>query len=209
MKTCYIIGAGEFFGTLNPGDDDFVIAADGGYTHLIQHGVRCDLLVGDFDSLTALPPELPTLRFPIRKDETDTYLAYRLGVERGYTDFCIYGGTGGRPDHTFANYALLYHAALAGHSARLVGNGFVTEMLLSGTRVLQGKAGTHLSLFAFGGIARGVSVRGAEYNAENINLTPDFPLGVSNSFTHTPCEISVSEGSLLIMRQTDSPDAAV
>ena len=49
---CYIFGAGEF-STCNISlmDEDLVIAADGGYDHLLQIGLRADIALGDFDSV--------------------------------------------------------------------------------------------------------------------------------------------------------------
>ena len=41
----------------------------------------------------------------------------------------------------------------------------------------------------------------AKYEAENLTLSPDFPLGVSNSFTDKECEIEVRDGVLLVMRE--------
>ena len=115
MGVCYIVGAGDFHGSFTPAKDDLVIAADGGYLALMERGIRCDILLGDMDSLSELgvassdckAPEI--LKFPVEKDETDTHLAYLEGARRGYTEFYIYGGTGGREDHTFANYSLLLY----------------------------------------------------------------------------------------------------
>ena len=105
--TCYIVGAGEFYGELNLSDGDIVIAADGGYDTLRELGVTPDLLVGDMDSVKAVPTDIEKLRVPVEKDETDTYLCYLEGVRRGYSNFVILGGVGGREDHTFANFSLL------------------------------------------------------------------------------------------------------
>ena len=56
-----------------------------------------------------------------------------------------------------------------------------------------------LSLFCLGADAHGVCIQGLQYPLENGVLTSDFPLGVSNHFTGKPVEISVADGSLLIM----------
>lgn len=201
MKTCYIVGAGDFSGPPDPKEGDFVIAADGGYKSLTSHGVRCDLLVGDFDSLSELPPDekIETVRYPVEKNDTDTFLAYKMGAARGYTRFRIYGGTGGRADHTFANICLLHHAALAGHEAALHSDGWVYRVIKNQSIKLKGPTGGHLSVFAIGGEARGVSISGAKYEAKDITLTPDFPLGVSNSFIEEECKITVKDGALLLM----------
>jgi len=49
-----------------------------------------------------------------------------------------------------------------------------------------------------GGKAEGVCESGLLYGLENAELTPDFPLGVSNEFTGEAAEISVRNGLLLV-----------
>ena len=41
---CYIVGAGEPFLPIFPKENDYVIAADGGYERLAEAGIRTDLL---------------------------------------------------------------------------------------------------------------------------------------------------------------------
>ena len=64
---------------------------------------------------------------------------------------------------------------------------------------LSGTPYSHLSLFAFGGEARGVSIRGAEYDAEGVTLTPSYPLGVSNRFLGGDVTVEVKDGALLVI----------
>ena len=201
MNTCYIIGAGDV--TLLPRFDetDLVIAADGGYHALVRQGRRCDILIGDMDSIGQVPNEVERKVFPVRKDETDTYLAYLEGRARGYCEFELYGATGGRSDHTFANYSLLLKMANDGCHGSILFDTGTALVIKNDTITLLGTEGEHLSVFAIGREAHGVSVSGAEYECEGITLTPDFPLGVSNSFRRTPVTIEVSDGAILIITE--------
>ena len=202
MGICYIVGAGEFHGSLTPRKGDLVIAADGGYNALSARGIRCDVLLGDMDSIIGVSdPECEVISFPVRKDETDAHLGYLEGVRRGYTDFYIYGGTGGRSDHTFANYSLLLYAKNRGHRMVLVGDRCEIFLIKNEDITLSGAPGAHLSVFAFCGTCEGVSITGAEYEAHDVTLTPEFPLGVSNAFGEREARISVKSGALLIMRE--------
>ena len=201
MSVCYIVGAGELYGRPEPKCDDLVIAADGGLDSLISLGITPDLVLGDMDSVSADLGDTERIVYPVRKDETDSFLAYFEGAKRGYTEFVLYGCVGGREDHTYANYSLLVYAKRRGHKVTLVGKVCDTTALVNESAVLCGAPASHLSVFAFGGEARGVSVRGAEYEAEDITLTPDFPLGVSNHFTDKDAKISVSDGTLLIIEE--------
>ncbi|MBR2432244.1 MAG: thiamine diphosphokinase, partial [Clostridia bacterium] len=79
MKTCYIVGAGEFYGEFTPDSDDLVIAADGGYDSLLNRGIRPDVLIGDLDSIKEMPNGIELIRHPVKKDETDMHLAYLEG----------------------------------------------------------------------------------------------------------------------------------
>ena len=198
---CYIIGAGEYFDSPTPALEDFVICADGGYTSAISHGVRCDLLIGDFDSLGDIPTDIEILRHPVEKDDTDMRLCYLEGISRGYTNFAIYGGTGGSLDHTLANISLLSEISQNGGYATLHGDGYIIECISDSTRRFTGSPSQRISVFAYGGVAKGVSIKGLKYEAENITLSPFYSLGVSNSFTEKEAEISVSDGTLIIYRQ--------
>ena len=199
MSTCYIVGAGDFYGEISPRDGDLIIAADGGYDTLKKLGIEPDLLLGDMDSLTEVPEGIEKLVYPIRKDETDTFLAYREGVRRGYTDFLVFGGVGGRDDHTFANFSLLIYGKNRGHSIKIIGNRCEIFAIKNEGITLRGTAGSHFSAFAFAGEARGVSIQGLEYEAENITLTPEFPLAVSNRFLGRDGYIEVKDGTLILM----------
>ena len=122
MPTCYIVGAGDFTPRgFAPVPGDLVLAADGGYRALYSLGYMPDLLLGDFDSLgdLPLPPDLPVLRFPARKDDTDTGLALRHGLDRGFRDFALYGCAGGRVDHLLANLQSMARVSRLGAAIRL------------------------------------------------------------------------------------------
>ena len=201
MGICYIVGAGDFSCTFTPKNDDLVIAADGGYDHLKKHGIRCDVLMGDLDSINEAPTDIETIKFPVRKDETDTYLAYREGAKRGYKTFYIYGGTGGREDHTFANYCLLLYAKDEKNEAFLISEKAKISLIKNESSTFFGVKGKHLSLFPFGSDAEGVTVKGAEYECEKINLKTNFPLTVSNLFKETPVNIEVEKGALIVMEE--------
>ncbi len=202
MKTCYIVGAGDFFGDFTPDSSDLVIAADGGYDTLKRLGKRCDLLLGDMDSISADDKHTPEkILFPVEKDETDTHLCYLEGLRRGYTKFRIYGGVGGRIDHTFANICLLIYGKHDKNELTLIADGYEIFAVKNEKITLSGGAGKTFSVFAFEGEARGVSVLGGKYEAQDVTLTPHFPLGVSNSFITDTVEISVKEGTLLIMKE--------
>ncbi len=199
MKKCYIVGAGECSYIPNIESCDLIIAADGGYDTLIALGITPDLLMGDFDSISKIPEGIPTLRFPVRKNETDMYLCYLEGRRRGYSDFSIYGGMGGRSDHSFANLSLLLLIRKNGDTATIYTDNEEFTVLKDEERTFIGNRKDKFSVFAFGGNAGCVSIKNAEYEAENIDLTPEFPLGVSNAFLDTPTTISVKKGALLVI----------
>ena len=112
---CYIVGAcqpGEL--CLAPGRPAFVIAADQGLRYLEEAGITPDLIVGDFDSLGIVPQGANVVRHPVEKDDTDMMLAVKTGLARGYRTFVLYGGLGGRLDHTYANFQTLTYLARHG-----------------------------------------------------------------------------------------------
>ena len=187
--------------------DSFIIAADKGYVQLLQRGVVPDLTVGDFDSLGFVPQTDALVRHPVRKDDTDMMLAVREGLQRGFTRFLLYGGLGGRLDHTLANIQTL--AFLRDHGARgvLYGDGTAVTLLHNESVRLPAKESGTLSVFSFGEKADGVTERGLSFDAQDICVTNAFPIGVSNAFCGKEAEITVRNGTLLLLWEASAAEA--
>ena len=201
MAVCYIAGASPEAVRIRPGPGDFLIAADGGWEHLARWGLRADLLMGDMDSLGTIPEGVPCKRFPRVKDDTDLSLAIEEAIARGYAHIIVTGAWGGRPDHSLANLQLLARAAGRGIDARMLCDGYTaTAIAGGGTLRLNGK-GT-VSVFAWGGEARGVTIRGLEYPLEGATLHDDTPLGVSNTLNGEGI-ITLEHGILLVYYEED------
>ena len=181
-----------------PGEDDIIIAADGGLVHTEKFGLAPHEILGDFDSLGYIPADSRV--FPVEKDDTDSMLAVRRGLDLGYREFYLYGSLDGpRLDHTVANFQTLQF--LCDHEAfgYLIGRDYLVTVVKNGEiRFPAGAEGT-VSVFCLGPDARGVTLEGLYYPLEEGTLTAGFPLGVSNHFTGGPSAISVKEGSLLVL----------
>ncbi len=198
---CRIVGAGQGFPSFAPikkADGDLLIAADGGLAALEKLGIVPDVILGDFDSLGYAPTGDNVIRHPVEKDDTDMMLAIRLGLERGYRRFYLYGGAGGRLDHTLANLQALAFLATRGAAGYLFTDTETLTVIRNGALHFAPQAAGLLSVFAMGGPANGVSITGLQYQLQNGTLTPDRPLGVSNHFVGQKATVSVTTGMLLV-----------
>lgn len=201
-KKCYIVGAGDNSGTkFSKGTNEYVIAADGGVKVLEESGITPDLILGDFDSLGYIPKGDNVLLHKVEKDDTDMMLAVEKAVELGYNDIEIFGGTGGRIDHTVANFQTMLWASKRGCKIKMIDAQYEYYVITDSKLSLEKRTDRDLSVFAFGTSAKGVTVRGGKYIAENVILTPDNPTAVSNSFIGSDISISVRDGSLLVIAQ--------
>lgn len=205
MNKCIIIGAGEFDSRLWEKEAaDYVIAADGGYEHLAAMGIRPDVLIGDMDSIQEKELEkqteekFRTIRLPKEKDDTDMLAAIKLGMSKGYYDFALYGGLGGRMDHSLANLQCLLYLKNRGCKGRLYGSNYQLELLADESVEYPAEYKGMISVFAFGGDAVGVTEEGLKYDLKDAVLKQEFPIGVSNEFTGRQSRIEVKNGKLLV-----------
>lgn len=199
MDTCVIVCAGEFREWIRPLDaSDYLLAADGGLAHLQERNLTPDGILGDFDSLGYIPEGAQV--FPVEKDDTDSMLAIRKGLELGYRRFEIYGALDGkRLDHTIANLQSLHFLAEHGASGYLVGLHYMVTVVRNGSIRFSKKATGILSVFCMGADATGVTLEGLQYPLDNGTLTSTYPLGVSNHFLGTEATISVKNGTLTVL----------
>lgn len=200
MGICYIVSAGDMYGGIPPiKSDDLLIAADAGYLHLQKLNIEPQILLGDFDSMDE-PENKELIRYPVMKDDTDTMLAIKLGFEKGYDEFVIYGALGGeRTDHTVANIQSLAYIAQSGGKGTLIGKNEKFTVIKDSEIILESDVNKTFSVFAYGGNAEGVTIEGSLFDVENVELSPLFPLGVSNKFKNNNVKISVKSGYLLVV----------
>lgn len=197
---CYIIGAGEFTPLCSiPAEEDYVIAADGGYRYLQQIGIHPDLVLGDFDSLLEKPHHENLIELPAEKDDTDMLYALKVGLQKGFRTFFLYGGMGGRFDHTIANLQSLAFLSQHGAMGFLFGKEDVTTVLSSPSVCFDSQAEGYISLFSFGERCEDVCIRGLKYELENASLCHTFPIGTSNEFIQKESEITVGKGMALLV----------
>lgn len=196
---CYIFGAGGFYGLpQRPRRETPSSPPTAAGASARRENITPDLLLGDFDSLHTVPDFARIRRVPVEKDDTDMMLAIKEGLGRGETEFHLYGGVGGRTDHTIANLQGLLYLADHGAQGWLYGDRErFTAIRTAASPCPPGKRGI-VSVFCMGADSQGVTIEGGQYTVHDAVLTSSFPLGVSNHYVGNPVRVTVTRGSLLI-----------
>ena len=182
-------------------DADLIVCADTAYLAAKAEGIAPHAVIGDFDHAEhtdALSSEKKVLRFSSVKDDTDTMLCVKYALNRGADEIVIVGGIGGRLDHTFANIQTLSYINARGAFGKIL-DGEHVVMTVSSSVTLEKGVYDYASVFALDPVCRDITLKGFKYEAEHIDLTSDFPLGVSNEITDDQAEITVGEGRLLVI----------
>ncbi len=207
QKKCYIFaGSPDTKCTDMIFDDDrYVICADGGYALAKKLRIQPDVIIGDFDTYTKkLPESCEIIRYPIEKDDTDTMLAVKLALERGYKYIVICGGIGGRIDHTIANIQTLRYILKHEASGELAGDGnHIIMQQGPSVRVYSRMKGYYFSVFSYTNECTGVNLTGFKYPLKNGVIKNNFPIGVSNVVTGKSGVVSLDKGILLITYSKD------
>lgn len=189
--------------SLQPGD--FLVAVDGGLSHLKRLGLTPDLLIGDLDSVDASElaeirdAGVEVLRFPPAKDQTDLELALDYALENGYAQIVVAYAFGNRVDHTLGNLDLLSRPGLIGITLAL-DDGQVDARLLSASASLPTQPGELISLIPWGAPVQGITTRSMQYPLTNETLFPWQTRGISNIALSDAIEIDFKSGRLLVIR---------
>lgn len=200
MAVCYVVGAGECNSLpIKKENGDLIIAVDGGVRYLQNYNIVPDVIIGDFDSLGLVPEGGNVIRLNVDKDVTDMHAAIDVGIDKGYADFEIYGATGGRLDHTFANIQLAASLAQKGKKHLIHGSGCCVVAVNNSEIGFDAANSGYISVFAYSDVCEGVTIKGLKYELDGARLTNTFALGVSNEFIGKESKISVEKGTLVII----------
>ena len=181
---------------------DWIVAVDGGYTHLKAAGIKPELVIGDLDSLSPadleeiLATKIPLQRFPTDKNDTDLELAVNAALDRGVKAIRFVGAFGGRMDQTLGNLTLLLRPDLADLDVRLE-DGETEAWLVRSEGVVVGQPGDIVSLLPVNGPASGITTSGLHYPLRAESLSNVHTRGISNVMEASEARIEVRDGILL------------
>jgi thiamine pyrophosphokinase len=190
---------------------NLVVAADGGARYALGAGVVPELVVGDMDSLgEELAREVERRgasleRHPARKDKMDGQLAVLAARERGATAADLLCAVGGRQGALFAVPHILLAAERIGLRSTVMADRLRMFVVEAGYRTVEGDPQDSISIFPLSGPATGVTLEGMEYPLDNASLEPGDTLGFHNELIGRKASVSVEEGALLIVHETEGP----
>lgn len=190
--------------TEHPKGDDLCIAADAGYRNAQELGERVNILIGDFDSLGAIPEgDMEVLQVPAEKDLTDTQIAVETALARGADEIILIGGLGSRMDHSLSTLAILEDLCER-HVHAHINNGYNRVHYLNASSTLILRSGfRYLSVLAIDEKIKGLSIDGCKYPLKRATLNRRLQYAISNEITRNCAMISLRRGRIFVIESRD------
>ncbi|WP_324617853.1 thiamine diphosphokinase [Cohnella cholangitidis] len=193
-----------------PLDDVYLIGADRGADFLLRHGRVPHLAVGDFDSVT--PDRMEFIRDSalelitcdaVDKDWSDTELAVREAIARGFREITLVGALGTRFDHGLANVQLLRLAHEHGCSLKLLDEHNEIRLCADTLRLERNSYFPYISLLPLTLEVRGITLEGFRYPLHQAAIQLGSSLGISNVLDAPVGTITITDGIVLVIRSRD------
>lgn len=189
-------------------ESEFILSGDGGTDYCLDLGVIPDLIIGDLDSISSKSlavlekAKVPIYKFPVKKDKTDSELCIEYLIDIGATEITIVGAIGSRIDHSIANILLLKRIKDKGIKGKIVHN-YNTIYLIDDELVLDRKDGYFVSIIPLGPRGITVTLKGFEYELDNVKIGFTSTHGVSNIIKDSKGYVKVHEGEALVFVSRD------
>lgn len=181
-----------------------LIGCDGGAAHILALGLTPHVVIGDFDSISSKvlrvlkQKNVELIRYPRDKLYTDTELGVALAMERGCRDIVLAGVRGTHTDHLIGNLSTLAKKKFAALSFKVIDGNEEITLVRKHIRI-KGKNKDIVSLLPAGRGARGVTTKGLYYPLRNATIPSGSTRGLRNHMTGKHAEITVREGTLLVI----------
>lgn len=189
-------------------DNQFILCADGGVRHIMRIGAIPNSVIGDFDSIDEKSVEfikennIPVLKYPVEKDETDTELALMHLINIGCNEITLVGVTGCRLDHTLANIYLLRKLLLQNIKGKIVDDNN-TIYLINDYLKLEKRENYYVSIIPISNEGVIVTLKGFYYPLDDKLIEFNSTLGISNRIIDKFGEIKIIRGEALIIESKD------
>ncbi|MFB4165569.1 thiamine diphosphokinase [Alteribacillus sp. JSM 102045] len=193
-------------------ESDILVGVDSGAWALLEHGFSPAAAIGDFDSVTMEQAEYIKQHSKkvfscdaFDKDKTDTEMGLEFALHKKPDKIIMFGVTGTRLDHTFANIFLLEKALDKGIEAEITDPQNKVS-LVNRYKKIEKDTYTFVSFLPVSYKAAGVTLNGFLYPLKDAVLIRKETLGISNKITEKEAEIYVKNGVLLVIKSKDGKD---
>lgn len=199
MKKSFLLLNGQMPKTLPELENyEFIICADGAYHHFLTFNParQCDVVIGDFDSVSIKNAPTFTQFIPIAdQNTTDFDKALQFLSEHGVKHVDVYGATGKENDHFFSNIstAIAFRDKLSLRFVDDFGQFFLSDFHIE-IKQMKDKI---MSLIPFCE-ANHVSAQGLRYPLKDQTLRLGEFISVRNQAISDCVEIAYKSGTLLI-----------
>lgn len=199
MKGALVLNGEYYYGDI---EGDVVVCCDGGY----DKSDRCDVLIGDMDSIRSLVGEkdlkakgIDVINLERDKDFTDGEAGLKYLLDRAVKEINIYGLDGGRLDHIIGNIGLMSFA-LENGADKVVAkcNNFTAYMIDKPTEISVEK-GAIISISPFTDYVHIIKTKGLKYAINDKVLKKNSSLSYSNLSTEKEVAIGVERGQCLVI----------
>lgn len=215
-KALIITGGDVDYNYRYENNNRMVIAVDGGLAAVENMGIKPDVVIGDFDTVSPkllykykTECDVKVVQLVPEKDDTDTEAAVCYAIEHGIKMIDILGATGSRFDHTYANMFLLKRAYEQGVTIHLY-TGLSKIYLIHGKKEYsrQDFFGKYISFIQFDGSALGVTLEGFKYNVSDFDFDTKktYRLGISNEPLEDRTSITIREGYMLAVESLEDKE---
>jgi thiamine pyrophosphokinase len=188
------------------------VGVDRGVFHLLQRNIKPMIAFGDFDSVT--PEELTFIesqvkelkRFKPEKDETDTQLALNWALGQKPEIIRLFGGTGGRLDHLFANVQLLIDPLIKGNPTNIFLIDQQNHLTVKGPgkyTIAKKRAEKYISFVPVTINVTNLTLEGFKFPLKDRHISLGSTLCISNELIDDYGTFSFSEGILIVIRSHD------
>lgn len=188
------------------------VGVDRGVFTLIRSGFRPAIAFGDFDSvtngeLTEIESIVTQLKkFKPEKDETDMELALNWALDQKPDQIRLFGASGGRLDHFFANVQLLIKPVLAGIETEILLIDHSNVIYVKGPGRYQVKKMSDKKYISFVPVSLNINkltLEGFKYPLKDCHISIGSTLCISNELIRDYGTFSFSEGILIVVRSSD------
>jgi thiamine pyrophosphokinase len=194
------------------GSDSIWVGVDRGVFTLLSMGIQPIYAFGDFDSvskeeLAIVEEKIEHLhKYIPEKDETDLELALQWAINQSAKEINIFGATGGRLDHFFANVQLLSQAFSVKDSCEIsiIDHKNIIFLKLPGTYTLPKLDNKkYISFLPFTATIERLNLQGFKYSLIDRNISIGSTLCISNELISNYGTYSFSDGILIVVRSQD------